>query len=135
MGFLKKMEEEDLIFMNSIHCFSYFWSFKRFPGHQQKLPNTSGALCKLMARWGRSPTNELFWLTGICQLQSQWIQGEKGGEKEKTSPQIANKKGGVKSWPTGSMMAIGQDFTPRPYISTPSFCITHTGHFLTVDFF
>lgn len=58
---LKSMEEEDLILMNSFCCFSYFWSFKRVPGHQQKLPNTLGALCKLMARWARSPTNELLW--------------------------------------------------------------------------
>lgn len=41
---LKRMEEEDLIFMNSIRCFSYFWSFKRFPGHQQKLSNMLGTL-------------------------------------------------------------------------------------------
>lgn len=46
---LKRMEEEDLIFMNSTHHFSYFWSSKRFPGHQQELPNTWGALCNLMA--------------------------------------------------------------------------------------
>lgn len=32
------------------------------------------------------------------------------------------------------MMSTGKDFTPKPYLSSPSFCITDTGHFLTVDF-
>lgn len=63
---LKMMEEADLIFMNSIPCFSHFWSFRRFPGHQQKLPNTQGAFCKLMAWWAKAPAKELLWHTGIC---------------------------------------------------------------------
>lgn len=33
------------------------------------------------------------------------------------------------------MMSTGQDFTPKPYLSSPSFCTTDTGCFLTVDFF
>lgn len=83
---LKMLEEEDLIFVNSICCCSYFWSFKRFPGHQQKFPNSSGALCKLMTCWLKSSANEFVWATGICYQQLQWIQGKNYGEEENITP-------------------------------------------------
>lgn len=70
---LKALEEEDLIFMNSICCFSYFWSFRRFPGHQQKLPNTSGT-------WVRLPASE------FMEHQPKWIQGENDRGEENISP-------------------------------------------------
>lgn len=55
-------------------------------------------------------------------------------ERKKTSPQTAIKKHRVKFWTTGITMSTGQDFTPKPYLSSPSFCIRDTGRFLTVDF-
>lgn len=68
--------------MNSICCFSYFWSLKRFPGHQQKIPNVLGNLCKFMARWARSLAHEFMWPTDIYWCQPQWIQPKEGGEKK-----------------------------------------------------
>lgn len=130
---LKMLEEEDLIFMNSICCFSYFWSFKRFPGHQQKLPNTSGALCKLMTCWVRSPANS-------CGPQASAIISPSGFrvrmmERKKTSPQIAIKTHRVKFWTTGIMMSTGQDFMPKPYPPCPPSGPQIKEVFLSMDFF
>lgn len=55
-------------------------------------------------------------------------------KRKQTSPQIAIKKHRVKFWTTGIMMSTGQDFTPKPYFSSLSFCITDTGCLLTVGF-
>lgn len=55
-------------------------------------------------------------------------------ERKKTSPQVAIKKHRVKFWTTGIMTSTGQDCTPKPYLSSPSFCTTDTGCFLPVDF-
>lgn len=128
---LKMLEEEDLIFMNSTCCCSYFGSFKRFPGHQQKLPNTSGALCKLMTWWVRSPANEFVWATGTCYHQPQWIQGKNEGEEENISqdcywnPQseILDNWYHDVHWPGCYSQAL------------LSFCITDTGCFSLNGFF
>lgn len=127
------LEEEDLIFINSISFISYFWSFKRFPGHQQKLPNTSAALCKLTTCWVRSPANEFMWATGICYHQPQWIQGKNDGSGRKHHPRLLLKTR-VKFWTTGIMMSTGQDFTPKPYSPSPPSASQIKDVFLSMDF-
>lgn len=128
---LKMLEEEDLIFMNSICCCSYFWSFKRFPGHQQKLPNTSGALCTLMTCWVRSPANAFVWATYTAIISPSGFR-VRMMERKKTSPQIATKTHRVKFWIAGIMMSTGQDFTPKPYLPSAS---QIQNVFLSMDFF
>lgn len=101
---------------------------KNFPTHDQLLANSGHA-------------GEGHLLTSSCgprasaSLSPSGFRVRKVERKRKHLPRLLLKKDGVKSWPTGSTMSTGQDFTPKPYLSMSSFCMTDTGHFRTVDFF
>lgn len=124
---LKSMEEEDLIFMNSVHCFSYFQSFKRFPDHQQTLHNTSGALCKLTARWARPPSIELMAHGHL--LVSAPVGSGREMWREKVSPDCYTNrwKEILAYWYQGP---LARTSPPNPTSPRPT-----SAHFLTLIFF
>lgn len=66
--------------------YQLFLEFQEISWPSTKLPNTLGALCKLMTCWVRSPANEFVCATGICNHQPQWIQGKNDGEEENITP-------------------------------------------------
>lgn len=123
---LKRMEEEDLIFMNSVHCFIYFQIFKSFPGHQQKLHNASGAPFKLMACWARPPPIELM-AHGHLLVSAPGFWGEKGGEEVSPDCYTTRQRGILACWYQGPLAR-----TSPPNLSSPR---PISAHFLTLIFF
>lgn len=126
------MEEEDLNFTNSIHCPSYFQSFKRFPGHQSELRNAQEPPAN-SRHAGQGHCLLSSWPTDNCWHQPQWIQGEKGGEK--TSPKISIKIMEPTPGPLVSQCPLARTLSPiLTYLFSSLFFITEYIFFYS-DFF